>query len=163
MNAPLPFGIRLCDPSCAAETPSRLLRCGLDRLGILGLLGLLFGSRGGSSLLLGFLLLGDGTLGTLVTVRRGPEGEVVAQELHDEGAVAVALLGEGVKLGNGVVKGLLGKMAGTVGRVEDLVVENGEVQSETKADRVGRGEVGLGNIGGVLNRGVNCCHEGGEV
>lgn len=41
-------------------------------------------------------------------------------------------------------------MASTVGRVQDLVVENGEVEGETKTDGVGRGEISLGNIGGVL-------------
>lgn len=41
-------------------------------------------------------------------------------------------------------------MASLVGGVEDLVVENGEVQSKTQADRVGRGKVGLGNLGSVL-------------
>jgi hypothetical protein len=56
--------------------PLRGLGLGLlDRLGGLGLLGL-----GGVS-----------GLG-LVAVGRGPEGEVVTEELHDEGAVAVRLL-----------------------------------------------------------------------
>ena len=41
-------------------------------------------------------------------------------------------------------------MAGTVGRVEDLVVEDGEVEGETETDGVGGSELGLGNVGGVL-------------
>lgn len=41
-------------------------------------------------------------------------------------------------------------MACTVGRVEDLVVENGEVEGKTKTDGVGGGELGLGNVGGAL-------------
>ena len=41
-------------------------------------------------------------------------------------------------------------MACTIRRVKNLVVEDGEVQGETKADGVSRGEVGLGNVGGVL-------------
>ena len=41
-------------------------------------------------------------------------------------------------------------MARTVGRVKNLVVEDGEVEGETKTDGVGRGEISLGNIGGVL-------------
>jgi hypothetical protein len=41
-------------------------------------------------------------------------------------------------------------MAGLVGRIEDLVVENGEVEGKTKADRVRRSKVGLGNLGGSL-------------
>jgi len=71
--------------------------------------------------------------------------------LHDQGAVAVALLGERVKLGNSVVEGLLGEVASTVGGVEDLIVEYGEVQSETEADGVSGGEISLGNFGSVLD------------
>lgn len=41
-------------------------------------------------------------------------------------------------------------MAGTVGRVEDLVVEDGEVKGETETDGVSGSELGLGNVGGVL-------------
>lgn len=73
--------------------------------------------------------------------------------MHDQGAVAVALLGERVKLGNSVIEGLLGEVASTVGRVEDLIVEYGEVQSETEADRVSGGEISLGNFGSVLDGG----------
>ena len=41
-------------------------------------------------------------------------------------------------------------MARAVGRVQDLVVEDREVEGETQADGVGGGELGLGNVGGVL-------------
>ena len=41
-------------------------------------------------------------------------------------------------------------MASLIGRVEDLVVENGEVEGESETDGVGRGEFGLSDIGGVL-------------
>merc|ERR1711916_395540 len=64
---------------------------------------------------------------------RSPEGEVVTEELHDEGRVLVGLLREGVELGDGVVKGLLCEVAGAVGRVEDLVVEDGKVEGESEA------------------------------
>ena len=47
---------------------------------------------------------------------------------------------------DGIVKGLLREVARLIRRVEDLVVEHGEVQSETKADRVGRGQLGCGNL-----------------
>lgn len=71
--------------------------------------------------------------------------------MHDQGAVAVALLGERVKLGNSIVEGLLGEVASTVGGIEDLIVEYGEVQSETEADGVGGGEISLGDFGSVLD------------
>lgn len=108
-----------------------------------GLLGL--GSLG--------LLLGRGSLARrlgLGAIRRCPEGEVVAEELHDQGAVAVRLLGQRVELGNGIVKGLLGQVAGAVGRVQDLVVKDREVQGQTETDGVGRGELRLSDIRGRL-------------
>ena len=80
-----------------------------------------------------FLLVGllvGISLGGLV---RGPQGEVVAEELHDEGRVLVGLLVEGVELGDGIVEGLLGDVAGAVGAVEDLVVEDGEVEGKAEA------------------------------
>ena len=69
----------------------RRLRCGGSGLWLLlggGLLG--SGLWLGGALWLGWLLLSGG-LG-LSALGRGPEGEVVAEELHDEGAVTVRLL-----------------------------------------------------------------------
>ena len=52
-------------------------------------------------------------------------------------------------------------MAGTVGRVQDLVVEDREVQCQTETDWVSWGELSLGNIGGRLFGGVSrCCGVG---
>ena len=102
----------------------------------------------GGGLWLSWLLLSGG-LG-LSALGRGPEGEVIAEELHDEGAVTVRLLGERVELGDGIVESLLGEVACTVWGVQDLVVEDGEVEGETKADWVSWGELGLCNIGRVL-------------
>ena len=95
--------------------------------------------------------------------------QVVTEELHDESRVLVALLGQGVELciyvrsvqtwllrpsrtSNGVIESLLGELASLVGRVEDLVVENGEVQGKTEADGVGRSEVGGSDVSGSLVR-----------
>ena len=44
----------------------------------------------------------------LLVVVRGPEREVVAEQLHDEGGVLVALLVERVELRDGLVEGLVG-------------------------------------------------------
>ena len=41
-------------------------------------------------------------------------------------------------------------MASTVGRVQDLVVEDREVQRKAETDGVGRCELSLGNVGGRL-------------
>merc|ERR1711916_354198 len=62
---------------------------------------------------------------------RSPEGEVVTEELHDEGRVLVGLLREGVELGDGDVEGLLCEVASAVGRVEDLVVEDGKGEGKS--------------------------------
>lgn len=53
---------------------------------------------------------------------------------------------------NSIVEGLFGEVAGLIRRVENLVVEDGEVQSQTQADGVGRGKLSLGNLGGSLVR-----------
>lgn len=110
------------------------------------LLGLSVGLLLGGLVLLGAL---GGSLGLRI-VGGGPEGQVVAEELHDQGAVAVRLLRERVELGDSVVEGLFGEVAGAVGRVQDLVVEDGEVERQTQADRVGRGQLRLGDVGGAL-------------
>lgn len=126
---------------------SHRLRSGRGSLALSGSSG---GRRGGGLLLLLLgLALASGSL-LLGAVGRGPEGEVVAEELHDEGAVAVGLLAKAVELGNGVVESLLGEVASTVRGVEDLVVEDGEVEGETETDRVRGGELSLGDVGGVL-------------
>lgn len=41
---------------------------------------------------------------------------------------------------------LLGKLTSFVGRVENLVVEDGKVESKTKADRVRGLHLALGNV-----------------
>lgn len=64
--------------------------------------------------------------------------------------LACARVRIGLHTGNSVIESLLGEVACLVGRVEDLVVEDREVQSETKADGVSGREVGLGNLGGSL-------------
>jgi hypothetical protein len=76
--------------------------------------------------------------------------QVVPQELHDQSGVLVALLRKGVELSDGIVESLLGKLASLVGRVEDLVVEDGEVQGETETDGVGRSKVLSSDLGGGL-------------
>ena len=103
-----------------------------------------------------------------MTIERGDStNQVVTEKLHDEGRVLVALLRKGVKLcntqsaewrysfalirtGNSIVKSLLGQLASLIGGVRDLVVEHGEVQGKTKADRVGRGQAAGGDLSGSL-------------
>ena len=67
---------------------------------------------------------------------RGPQRQVVSQELHDERRVLVRLLPESVELRDGLVEGLLGEVAGTLGRVDNLVEEHGEVKRQPETDGV---------------------------
>jgi len=67
---------------------------------------------------------------------RSPEGQVVAQQLHDQSAVFVRLFGQGVELRNRVVERRLGQVAGAVGGVEDLEVKHREVEGEAEANGV---------------------------
>ena len=48
---------------------------------------------------------------------RGPQGQIVPQQLHDQGAVLVAVLVESVQLGNGIIK-CLQKTSVTPSRIQ---------------------------------------------
>ena len=80
----------------------------------------------------------------------GPERQVVAQQLHDERRVLVGLLAQRVQLGDRVVERRLGQPAGALRRVEDLVVEDGEVECEAEADGVGRRQLGHRDVCAAL-------------
>ena len=79
---------------------------------------------------------------------RGGTYQVVSQQLHDQCRVLVAFLTEGIKLGNSIVEGLLGEVARLVGRVEDLVIEDGEVEGEAETDGVSWSKISLSNLSG---------------
>ena len=72
--------------------------------------------------------------------------------MHDQGAVTVGFLRKRVKFGDGIIKGLLGKVTSSVRRVQDFVVEDREVQSETEANRVCWSELSLCDVGGILEK-----------
>lgn len=80
-----------------------------------------------------------------------PESEVVAQELHDERGVLVALFAQAIKLVNCFIERLLRKAACAFGRIENLVVEDAEVKSKAEAYGMSRSEI-LGGL--VLRRAV---------
>lgn len=56
----------------------------------------------------------------------------------------------GFRTSNGIIESLLGKVASLVWRVEDLVVEDGEVQGKAETDWVSWCKIALGNLGGGL-------------
>ena len=78
--------------------------------------------------------------------------QVVSQQLHDQGGVLVAFLTEGVEFGDSIIKCLFGKMAGLIRGVQDLIVEDREVESETETDGVSGSKVGLSDFGCSLVR-----------
>jgi len=51
-----------------------------------------------------------------------------------------------IRTSNGIIERLLGEVAGLVGRVENLVVEDREVQGKTKANRMRGSKVGLSDL-----------------
>merc|ERR1712127_101544 len=67
---------------------------------------------------------------------RGPEGEVVAQQLHDQGRVLVRILSNVVQLGNGIFERCPGHLACLFWVAQDFVLEHRVVQGETKTDRM---------------------------
>jgi hypothetical protein len=77
---------------------------------------------------------------------RGPQSEIVAEELHDERGVLVGLLVERVELGDGVVEGRLGQATRSIRRVEYLEVEHGEVERQAQANRVRGYQLADGNV-----------------
>ena len=56
----------------------------------------------------------------------------------------------GGRTGNSIIECLLGEMASLIRRVENLVVEDGEVEGEAKTDGVRRRQLGLSNLSGGL-------------
>ena len=111
------------------------------------LLCLWWGIRHGLSWLIDLFDFTLGCLSAFSTIVGGPKSQVVSKELHDQSAISVGLLRQRIKLSNCIVKGLLGKVAGSVRRIQDLVVEDGEVQSEAEADWMSRCELTLSNVG----------------
>ena len=102
---------------------------------------------------------------------RSPQGEIVPQQLHDQGAVLVAVLVEGVQLGNGIIECLiedqryslpgsalcerlrvylLSELTSLIRRGHDFVVENREIQSEAQSDGMSGLHGRFCNVEGIL-------------
>merc|ERR1712117_221380 len=100
-----------------------------------------------------FLLVGRCGISSVCVIGRRigcPKSQIVTQKLHDQRRVLVAILIKGVQLGNGLIKGSLGELASLLGRVEDLVVEDGEVERQTEANRMRGLHLGLSNFKSFL-------------
>mmetsp|Transcript_43200 Transcript_43200/g.102919 ORF Transcript_43200/g.102919 Transcript_43200/m.102919 type:complete len:270 (-) Transcript_43200:51-860(-) len=86
---------------------------------------------------------------------RSPEGQIVSQQLHDQGRVLVGVLCHVVQLGNGVLERRAGHLAGLVRVAEHLVHEDRVVQGQTQADRVCHCQVLLSHLL-CLSVGLSC-------
>ena len=81
---------------------------------------------------------------------RGPESEVVSDQLHNSGGIFVLVLLDLVDVSNRIIEGLLGELAGFGGIVLDFVEEDGVVESQTESAGVGGLEILLSLISGSL-------------
>mmetsp|Transcript_43197 Transcript_43197/g.102914 ORF Transcript_43197/g.102914 Transcript_43197/m.102914 type:complete len:286 (-) Transcript_43197:20-877(-) len=77
---------------------------------------------------------------------RSPEGQIVSQQLHDQGRVLVRVLCHIVQLGNGILESSARHLAGIVGIAQHLVHEHRVVQGQAKADGMCHGQIFLGNV-----------------
>jgi len=65
-----------------------------------------------------------------------PQGKVVAEKLHDESGVLVVGLSKLVELGNGLVEGVAGQVAGLLSVLKNFIKAHRVVKRQTQADRV---------------------------
>mmetsp|Transcript_42932 Transcript_42932/g.127278 ORF Transcript_42932/g.127278 Transcript_42932/m.127278 type:complete len:240 (+) Transcript_42932:95-814(+) len=71
---------------------------------------------------------------------RLPERQVVLEELHREDGVVARLLGHARELSGGPIQRILGRGDGALGVLKDFVLEDREVQGETEAHGMHRGQ-----------------------
>jgi hypothetical protein len=64
----------------------------------------------------------------------GPEGKVIAKQLHDCGRVTVLVFFETIEVGNCVVEGFLCDLASNLWAIQDFVVKDRVVQSQTQSN-----------------------------
>jgi len=90
-----------------------------------------------------------GTLATVVVLHlRGPEREVVADELHNRRSILVLIIIDVLDVSDGIIERLLGQVACLSRVVEAFIVEDGEVKGKAQADRVRRLELSVGDLRG---------------
>merc|ERR1719162_2321880 len=84
---------------------------------------------------------------SLVTCLIGcPQGQVVTEQLHDEGGVLVRVLSNIVELCNRIFECCSSHLASLLWIIEHLVLKDGVVQCQAKTDRVCHSQVFLCNL-----------------
>merc|ERR1719487_854116 len=81
---------------------------------------------------------------------RGPQSQVVTQELHDQSRILVGILRDTVKLGNGIFESCASHLASFLRVAKHFVLEHRVVQGQTQANRMGHGQTRTGNSGSLL-------------
>merc|ERR1712025_967911 len=76
-------------------------------------------------------------LGITTLLIRGPQSQIITQQLHDERGVLVRIFRHIVKLGNSVLEGSAGHLACLIWVAKNFIVEDREVEGQTQADGVG--------------------------
>ena len=90
-----------------------------------------------------------------------PKGQVLLEELDDALGVAEVVLLQLVNLVESLLESLVGELASSLVVLHDLVVEDGEVESEAELDWVARGKRNLVSlIVGLECRLLDLLHEG---
>merc|ERR1719313_1607555 len=67
---------------------------------------------------------------------RGPQGQVITQQLHDERRVLVRIFRHVVQLGNGILESSASHLACLVWVAQNFVMEDREVEGQTQPDGV---------------------------
>merc|ERR1719443_1344959 len=83
---------------------------------------------------------------------RGPQSQVVAEQLHDECGILVRLFGNIVKLRNRLLEGLACHLASFIRLVEHLVLEDREVERKAETDWMRDRQIFLGDLLGSFIR-----------
>merc|ERR1719424_15078 len=88
-----------------------------------------------------------------------PEGQVVAQKLHDEGGILVRVLSHIVELGNCILKCRARHFASLFRVAKHLVLKHRKVQGETQADWMCHRETCGCDVGRIVVclPGILCC------
>merc|ERR1719469_920025 len=74
---------------------------------------------------------------SLVLSVRRPQGQIVAQQLHDESGILVRILRDVVQLSDGILERSAGHLASLIWIRQYLVLEDRVVQRQAQTDGVG--------------------------
>ena len=77
----------------------------------------------------------------LIIFIRGPERQVIPEQLENQGRIFVGVFAGRVQFGNRGIESFLGQFTGLLGVLCDFIVVHRKVQGQSQSDRVRGGEV----------------------